>query len=257
METGEGERSAGMDKAGKSAGTGEAEKSAGAGGAERSAGTSKATRSAGTSGAERSAGTGKAKKSADADREKRYDGDQKPLAFELREINNLIKALIHRKKPADRTQEVRLTQLQGGILGYLYHHDPGLPVYQKNIEEIFRISRATATNTLQVMEKNGLIVRKAQDKDARLKRIFMTEEACRRHTEMERFMELVEHRMLAGLSREEIGRLTALLRHVRDNLERMNNADDRQGADGRQVADGRQDADDRQVADGRQGAADR
>ncbi len=248
METGEGERSAGMDKAEKSAGAGGAEKSAGTGEATRSAGTGKTTRSAGagktkksagaggaeksagTGEATRSAGTGKTKKSADADREKRYDGDQKPLAFELREINNLIKALIHRKKPADRTQEVRLTQLQGGILGYLYHHDPGLPVYQKNIEEIFRISRATATNTLQVMEKNGLIVRKAQDKDARLKRIFMTEEACRRHTEMERFMELVEHRMLAGLSREEIGRLTALLRHVRDNLERMNNADDRQGA---------------------------
>ncbi len=153
--------------------------------------------------------------------EKWYDTDRKPLGFELREIHNLTKTAIHKTRPAGRPPGAPLTQLQGGILGYLYHHDPGKPVYQKNIEEVFRISRATATNTLQAMERNGLITRKAQDKDGRLKRIFMTEEARRGHMLMDEHMKLMEARMLEGMSEGEAEQLMALLERVRGNLERM------------------------------------
>lgn len=152
-----------------------------------------------------------------------FDTGKKPLGFELREIHNLIKMQIHKMRPPCARPGTPLTQLQGGILGYLYHHDPEEPVYQKNIEEVFRISRATATNTLQVMEKNGLIVRKAQDQDGRLKRIFMTEEAYREHMQMEKAMQKLDEDMLAGMSSEEAEQFMALLYRVRDNLERMNN----------------------------------
>lgn len=156
-------------------------------------------------------------------RETGFDTGKKPLGFELREIHNLIKMQIHKMRPPCTRPGTPLTQLQGGILGYLYHHDPEEPVYQKNIEEVFRISRATATNTLQVMEKNGLIVRKAQDQDGRLKRIFMTEEAYREHMQMEKAMQKLDEDMLAGMSSEEAEQFMALLYRVRDNLERMNN----------------------------------
>ncbi|MCM1102681.1 MAG: MarR family winged helix-turn-helix transcriptional regulator [Clostridium sp.] len=151
-----------------------------------------------------------------------FDGERKPLGFTLREIHNLTKILLHKMHPPCQRPGTPLTQLQGGILGYLYHHDAAEPVYQKNIEEVFRISRATATNTLQVMEKNGLIVRKVQDRDARLKRIFMTEEACREHMQMEKRMEELDAYMLAGMSREETEQFLMLLDRVRENLERMN-----------------------------------
>lgn len=151
-----------------------------------------------------------------------FKNGNKPLGFELREIHNLIKSVIHRSRPESRPEGAPLTQLQGGILGYLYHQGQDRPIYQKNIEEVFRISRATATNTLQVMEKNGLIVRKAQDKDGRLKRIFMTDEARCGHMRMERGMERMERSMLEGLDEEEIRQLKALLGRVRKNLERMN-----------------------------------
>lgn len=151
-----------------------------------------------------------------------FDGGRKPLGFTLRELHNLTKMLLHKMRPPCRRPGTPLTQLQGGILGYLYHHDAAEPVYQKNIEEVFRISRATATNTLQVMEKNGLIVRKTQERDARLKRIFMTEEACREHMQMEKRMEELDAHMLAGMSEEETEQFLRMLDRVRDNLERMN-----------------------------------
>ncbi|MCM1191749.1 MAG: MarR family transcriptional regulator [Butyrivibrio sp.] len=138
------------------------------------------------------------------------------LAFTLRVIHNQIKAIIRNTVPCSSTAPH--SQLQGGILGYLYHHQEQ-PVYQRDIEKEFRISGATATNTLQVMEKNGLIVRKALDKDARLKRILMTEEAMQGYRQVEEHMEMMEQRMIRDLSEEEIAELHRMLEKVFRNLE--------------------------------------
>lgn len=141
---------------------------------------------------------------------------QRRLAFTLRVIQNQIKTIIRNTVPC--SAKAPQSQLQGGILGYLYHHQEQ-PVYQRDIEKEFRISRATATNTLQVMEKNGLIVRKALDRDARLKRILMTEEAMQGHRQVEERMEMMEQRMIQGLSASEVAELHRMLDIVLKNLE--------------------------------------
>ena len=50
-------------------------------------------------------------------------------------------------------------------------------IYQKDIEQEFKVSRATASNMLQLMERKGLIVRESVSRDARLKKISLTEKA--------------------------------------------------------------------------------
>lgn len=144
--------------------------------------------------------------------------NQKSIAFTMRVIHNQIKAVIHKSFPRDGNAPQ--SQLQGGILGYLYHHSEE-PVYQRDIEKEFRISGATATNTLQVMEKNGLIIRKSQDKDARLKRIMMTEPARERHAKVEEHMRFMDERMLRGMTEAEISELYRLLGKLQDNLEQI------------------------------------
>lgn len=141
------------------------------------------------------------------------------LGFEIRLINNLIKGVVSRTHPDTGVRPQ--TQLQAGILGYLYHKKEQ-PVYQKNIEEEFNISGATATNTLRVMERNGLLTRCAMDKDARLKRIMLTEPAKKSHRLAEAHMEMMEEKMMQGLERAEREELLRLLAVVRENLERMN-----------------------------------
>lgn len=142
----------------------------------------------------------------------------KRLAFKLRVIQNHIKTIIHRNvTPSGKGPH---SQLQGGILGYLYHHQEQ-PVYQRDIEKEFRVSGATATNTLQLMEKNGLIVRRAVDRDARLKRIQMTEEALRDHMQIEEQMELLDRRMTAGMTPQEEAELHRLLDLVFWNLDEI------------------------------------
>lgn len=137
----------------------------------------------------------------------------------LRVIQNQIKALIRKDIP--KSDFAPQSQLQGGILGYLYHHREE-PVYQKDIEKEFRISRATATNTLQVMERNGLIVRRSQDRDGRLKRIFMTEEAAADHDRVDAHMAMMDERMLRGLTEGEVSDLYRYLDVIMRNLEELN-----------------------------------
>ncbi len=144
---------------------------------------------------------------------------KKMFGFEIRLINNLIKGVVSRTHPDTGVRPQ--TQLQAGILGYLYHKKEQ-PVYQKNIEEEFNISGATATNTLRVMERNGLLTRCAMDKDARLKRIMLTEPAKKGHRLAEAHMEMMEEKMMQGLERAEREELLRLLAVVRENLERMN-----------------------------------
>ena len=138
------------------------------------------------------------------------------ISFVMRVIHNQIKDIITKSVP--KSDVAPQSQLQGGILGYLFHHTDQ-PVYQKDIEKEFQISRATATNTLQVMEKNGLILRKSQDKDARLKRITMTEEAAANHARVEAHMQMMDDRMLRGLTDSEIKDLNRYLGVIMNNLE--------------------------------------
>lgn len=146
---------------------------------------------------------------------------KKMLGFEIRFINNLIKGAVSKNHPDDKIRP--RTHLQAGIVGYLFHSKEQ-PVYQKNIEEVFNISGATATNTLRVMERNGLITRSAMDKDGRLKRIMMTEQARENHRRAEANMEIIEEGMMQGLKEEEREELFRLLDIVKKNLERMNQA---------------------------------
>ena len=71
-----------------------------------------------------------------------------------------------------------LTSIQSRILGHLRHaQDEGRDVFQREIEDVFRIKRSSVTSVLQTLEKKGLIVRESVPEDARVKKLVLTEEA--------------------------------------------------------------------------------
>lgn len=143
---------------------------------------------------------------------------QMGISFILRVLHNQTKAVIRRQIPWD--DKGPRSQLQGGIMGYLYDHREKA-VYQRDVEKEFRISRATATNTLQVMEKNGLLIRKNQDKDGRLKRILLTPEAEAKQEMVQAYMRKLDERMLEGLTGDDCLQLYGYLRTIWGNLEKM------------------------------------
>ncbi|MBQ8638377.1 MAG: MarR family transcriptional regulator [Lachnospiraceae bacterium] len=114
-----------------------------------------------------------------------------------------------------------VTQIQHMILRYL-DLNREKEVFQKDLEEQFHVSRATISSTLQVMERNGMILRTAVSQDARLKKITPTEKAMAFADMGRRNVEEMEACLGKGMTPEEHRELLRLLRLVRCNLEAEN-----------------------------------
>ena len=71
-----------------------------------------------------------------------------------------------------------LTSIQSRILGYLrQEQEKGRIVFQREIEDVFRIKRSSVTSVLQTLEKKELIIRDSIPEDARVKKLVLTENA--------------------------------------------------------------------------------
>ena len=83
----------------------------------------------------------------------------------------------------DQTMAVNgLTGIQTRVLGHIHMEEVrGNSVYQRDIEEVFRIKRSSVTSVLQTLEKKGLIYRESVPGDARMKKLVLTDAAREMH----------------------------------------------------------------------------
>ncbi len=110
-----------------------------------------------------------------------------------------------------------VTGMHGYFIHYLYEnldHD----VYQKDLEKRFSIGRSAVTSALQLMEKNGLIIRESVPQDARLKKIILTEKALELHHQIEQENRAFERRLTEGLTETERETVLNAVRKMRRNL---------------------------------------
>lgn len=141
---------------------------------------------------------------------------ERKLGNDIRVIHNMIGMYCDRYG-ADHRDGV--APMQGRTLGFLYCNKDKV-ICQKDIEQEFLISRATASKMLQSMEKKELITRKELKEDARLKQILLTKRGEQQHLKMMNFFSGVEKLLVDGMTKEEADELYSLLKRVRHNLEK-------------------------------------
>ena len=110
---------------------------------------------------------------------------ERHIGYEVRTLDNMIGRLVSAYQ-AKVDEKAGITRMQGWIIGYLYRHSEE-DIFQKDVEAEFQIARSTASGILQVMEKKKLITRESIPRDARLKRLVLTEKG------MEFQMEIMEN----------------------------------------------------------------
>lgn len=136
------------------------------------------------------------------------------IGGKVRDIHNAIKTHVN----AHRNQTTPdLTAMQTWVIGFLYGKGDTV-VYQKHVEEEFKISRATASNMLGLMEKKGLIERKPVESDARLKRLVLTQKAINIHNYVMEDIRLTESTIVKGMTKEEVAIFKDLLDRALNNL---------------------------------------
>ena len=95
------------------------------------------------------------------------------------------------------------------------------PVYQRDIEHKFDISRATATTMLQLMEKNGYILRKPVPQDARLKQLVLTPKALKVEKAKDMDIIFMEQHLQEGISKEDMETFFACMEKMRENMQKQ------------------------------------
>ena len=144
-----------------------------------------------------------------------WDGPQ-VIPAQLRRVDNLIFRRLNQFSRANGVEQT--TPMHGWIIEYLYRHRDE-PVFQRDIEREFSITRSTVTNILQLMERKGYIQRLSVPQDARLKRLVLTEKgACIREKTMQALHQTDEF-VESLLTPEENAELLRLLNKLRKGLQ--------------------------------------
>lgn len=138
------------------------------------------------------------------------------IGGQLRQLSNLIKRRVD--EALVRAGINQVTEMQGRMLGYIAHCQDQ-PVFQRDLEEEFRIRRSTATGILQLLEEKGLLERRPVEWDARLKQLCLTSKALAVHQAIETQIRLVEDDLLSCLTLEEQKQLCSILSKLRRHLE--------------------------------------
>ena len=140
---------------------------------------------------------------------------EKHLGFEIRTLNNLVKRYFEQQKPEEFDNS---TGVHGWAIRYFYENR-NKDIFQRDFEARFSIRRSTATNMLQLMEKNGIIRRESVLYDARLKKIVLTDKAVEIHKKATKNIEKIEKTLKKGITEEELVSFYSVMEKIKANLE--------------------------------------
>lgn len=138
------------------------------------------------------------------------------IGTRLRQLSILMKRRVDQRLAQAGIDQV--TGDQGRVIGYITHHQDQ-PVFQRDLEEEFRIRRSTATGILQLMEEKGLLERRPVEWDARLKQLCLTPQALAIHQAIETQIRLAEEELASCLTPEELEQFFAIAAKLRRHLE--------------------------------------
>jgi DNA-binding MarR family transcriptional regulator len=128
----------------------------------------------------------------------------------ISDIARLLRTVFDR-----RVKGLGLTRGQWLLLTRL-HRRPGSS--QSELADMMEVEKATAGRMIDRLEAKGWVVRRGQDGDRRVKRIYLTAEAERVHKRLWRIAEVTVDDALADLSGDDAAQLMKLLSRVKASL---------------------------------------
>ena len=103
------------------------------------------------------------------------------------------------------------------IMNYILNHQ-NEDIYQKDLEEVLHLRRATVSGVLQTMEKHELVERVLCDNDVRCKKIILKEKAKKMFDVKKIDFFKLEEVIKKGLSDEEIEIFCHIIESMQNNI---------------------------------------
>ena len=139
----------------------------------------------------------------------------------FRSIKELEKGIVRKIMSETSHDEMfskpSIAQMQ--IIKYILKHD-GKTIYQRDLEEVFNLRRATISGILKTMEKNNVIIRVCDPNDARGKIVILSDDAKKFFKEKETLFKKLETVLKKDISKEELETFYKVILKMRDNINR-------------------------------------
>ena len=136
------------------------------------------------------------------------------LYHEIKVLSRLLRRELDASEEKNRIES--LTSSNGSVIGYLAHAEGD--VYQRDVEAHFSVRRSTASRMLGTLEEKGLIRRENVRRDARLKKIVLTDEGWELHRYVSGAISRIGENATNGISEEELEAFYITLQKIKTNL---------------------------------------
>ena len=143
---------------------------------------------------------------------------QRNVISEIKSLNNcMVKKLFTLGKKEDEKFHPRPLQVE--IITYLIENKDKT-IYQKDIEEKLKISKAAVSDVLNSMESRGIITKEADVCDARRKRIIISKKAIETHDVMMKRLDSLNDSILDGISEDELNIFYKVIEKLKENMKK-------------------------------------
>jgi len=92
---------------------------------------------------------------------------------------------------------------------------------QKELAAQLEITAATLTVMLNRMEKSGMVMRRADDKDQRVSRIYITDKGLETLRSVQETLDRLEQQAIRGLDKADLDSVSNILSHIQHNIRAM------------------------------------
>lgn len=111
------------------------------------------------------------------------------------------------------------TQMQ--IIKYILENNDK-EVYQRDLEKVLNLRRATVSGVLQTMEKNNLIKRVTDTNDTRTKRVILNEKTKNIFFTYRKKVSELELKITSGISKDELKIFSSVIDKMKENVKNLN-----------------------------------
>ncbi len=137
------------------------------------------------------------------------------LLYQIKTLEKLIGRMFIYNDMSDSLIHLTPTQMQ--IIEYILLNQKE-NIYQKDLESILNLRRATVSGVLQTMEKNQLISRIIDPNDSRIKRIILNPASQKIFNNHEKIIEEIEKIIIKDISETELSQFLIIIQKMQNNL---------------------------------------
>lgn len=145
------------------------------------------------------------------------------VLFKIKELDKKIVRTILKENSDINIPPLTSTQIQ--ILKYMIEHQ-NEDVFQKDLENVLNLRRATVSGVLQTMEKNNLIKREIYENDVRVKKIILNEKTKSIFLKNKQKIDEIEKNIIKNISKKDLDKFTQIIDKLITNLNEYEKGND-------------------------------